>query len=150
MNNFKMKKRGFTLIEMLIIIAIISILIGVGVAVYTNIINIADEKVCHIQCQGAIQLYKTYTANGGEIDIDDTTGTEFLVVSGFLNKEYECPNGGVYTWNVDNEGNVSISCSIHGENEDEDEDEELIKPTETPVMSKKPIKPIKPGAKPYK
>lgn len=134
MNSFKLKRRGFTLIEMVLVLAVITILISVGVIIYTKVIDAANEKVCHLQGQSAIQLYKTYVVNGSEIDIDGTTGTKFLVKGNLLSKEYECPNGGVYTWKVNKKGNVSISCSIHGENEEE----EHIKPSKTAIAPENP------------
>lgn len=132
MSNYKLKKRGFTLIEMVLVLALMAILIGIGVLIYTNVIDATNEKVCHVQGQSAIQLYKIYVANGGEIDIDGTKGMKFLVKSNLLSKEYECPNGGVYIWKVDKKDIVSISCSIHGEHEDE----EHIKPSKTKVPQK--------------
>lgn len=130
MKNKSMKKRGFTLIEMVLVLAIMSILAGVGVILFTSVINSSNEKVCHVQCQGAVQLYKAYAANGGEFDIDNFTGTKFLVKSGFLSEEYQCPNGGVYTWKVDKIGNVSVSCSIHGKTLEKPFPEKTIIPYE--------------------
>ncbi len=141
MKNIVMKKRGFTLIEIVLVLCLLTILIGIGVIIYTSTLDAADEKVCNVQCAGAKQLYCTYLANGGEPIADGTVGTKFLVESGFLQKEYECPNGGVYTWSVDKSGNAVLSCSVHEQSE-EPEPTLTSKPP-SPTKTAKPPKPTK-------
>ena len=40
----KQKKRGFTLVELVIVIAVIAILAGVMIAVFANVVNKANES----------------------------------------------------------------------------------------------------------
>lgn len=110
-----MHKRGFTLIEIVVVLAVLLVLTGVGVIAYTNILTSANIDICRSQRQEAINLYRIYVANGGDYDIDGSTDMEFLVEQLLLNEEYRCPDGGVYTWQVENDNKINITCSKHGE-----------------------------------
>lgn len=109
------KNKGFTLIEVLIVLAILLALTGIGVMAYSNVLSSSSEKVCRAQRQELINLYKIYIANGGVYDVEGCTDMEFLVESLLLNEEYRCPDGGIYTWHVDTDNEVSVTCSKHGE-----------------------------------
>lgn len=109
------KRKGFTLIELLIVLAILLVLIGISVLTYSNIQTASNESICRSQRQEAINLYRIYIASGGDYDVDGSTGMGFLVDNLLLNEEYKCPLGGVYTWHIDDDYNVSINCSKHGE-----------------------------------
>lgn len=107
--------RGFTLIEIVVVLAVLLVLAGIGVIAYTTIFASTNIDICRSQRQEAINLYKIYQANGGDYNVHESTGMQFLVEKLLLNQEYKCPDGGVYTWRVDNDKNVSINCSKHGE-----------------------------------
>lgn len=110
-----MHKRGFTLIEIVVVLAVLLVLTGVAVITYTNIFTSANIDICRSQRQEAVNLYKIYKAKGGEYDVDGSTGMQFLVKQLLLNEDYKCPAGGVYTWQVESDNKVSITCSKHGE-----------------------------------
>ena len=82
-------ENGFTLVEMLIVLAIISILILIAIPNVTKQSKAIDEKGCDAyvsMIQGQVEAYKlenkTYPDEFGD-----------LVTEGFLNEEPVCPNG---------------------------------------------------------
>ena len=82
-------EKGFTLVEMLIVLAIISILILIAIPNVTKQSKAIDEKGCDAyvaMVQGQVEAYKlehkTYPDAFGD-----------LVTEGFLNEEPVCPNG---------------------------------------------------------
>ena len=82
-------EKGFTLVEMLIVLAIISILILIAIPNVTKQSKTIDEKGCdaYVQMvQGQVEAYKldnkTYPDELGD-----------LVTEGFLNEDPVCPNG---------------------------------------------------------
>lgn len=82
-------EKGFTLVEMLIVLAIISILILIAIPNVTKQSQTIDEKGCDAymqMVQGQVEAYKlenkSYPNGFGE-----------LVTAGFLNEEPMCPNG---------------------------------------------------------
>lgn len=111
----KTRRKGFTLIEIVIALAILLTLIGVSVLTYTSIQTSSNESICRSQRYEAINLYRIYIADGGNYDVDGATDMEFLVDQLLINEEYRCPAGGVYTWHVSGNNEVCITCSKHGE-----------------------------------
>ena len=82
-------EKGFTLVEMLIVLAIISILILIAIPNVTKQSKTIDEKGCNAyvqMVQGQVEAYKlenkSYPVAFGD-----------LVTEGFLNEEPVCPNG---------------------------------------------------------
>lgn len=112
-------KRGFTIIEVIIALALIAILVTVSVFATSSLISSSNKKVCYVQALSAVRIYKIYQAMGESYDADNTNGMSFLIQSGFLNEEFVCPEGGEYTWHVGEDGKVSVSCSFHEDFSDE-------------------------------
>lgn len=82
-------EKGFTLIEMLIVLAIISVLILIAIPNVTKQSKTIDEKGCdaYVQMvQGQVEAYKLENKKYPD-------EIETLVTAGFLNANPECPNG---------------------------------------------------------
>lgn len=82
-------EKGFTLVEMLIVLAIISILILIAIPNVTKQSKTIDEKGCNAyvqMVQGQVEAYKLENKS-----YPDAFGD--LVTEGFLNEEPVCPNG---------------------------------------------------------
>ena len=82
-------EKGFTLVEMLIVLAIISILILIAIPNVTKQSKTIDEKGCNAyvqMVQGQVEAYKLENKSYPD-------GFEDLVTQGFLNEEPVCPNG---------------------------------------------------------
>lgn len=103
---FKLLKRekGFTLVELMVVILIIAILIAVAIPVYNASRASARNKTCKANLRtldGAIQTYNsdndTYPSAIGDLD---PTYVKFIPT---------CPNGGTYSL-VSQEA----SCSTNG------------------------------------
>jgi competence protein ComGC len=86
-------EEGFTLIEMLIVLAIISILILIAIPNVTKQSKVIDEKGCeaYVQMvQGQVEAYKLEKKSY-------PTNFEELVTGGFLKENPVCPNGSALT-----------------------------------------------------
>ncbi|SHH18963.1 prepilin-type N-terminal cleavage/methylation domain-containing protein [Clostridium grantii] len=109
----KDKIKGFTLIELIIVIAILGILSAIVIPKYISYANSSSETACLSNRRIANSTYLMYLANGGLIIKDNYSGTSFLVNSGDLYDEVSCPSDGTFSWIVDSDGNAYISCSVH-------------------------------------
>ena len=101
--------QGFTLIEVLSVIAIIGVLVSILVPMYQIYRATAQEKAClavrrHMLMDEADQ----YLATG-----------EFAME---FDERYQCPSGGVYVWVLyEGDDHPVVICSIHGEMAVDDE-----------------------------
>jgi len=113
----KRSNKGFTLIEMIIVLAVLAILATVAVLVFMPRIETVEKEQCRTSRHTCVRVYKMYTATGEE-GLFDPVGTDdftFLVDAGLLEIVPECVGGGSYEWQLTDEGEVTIHCSVHGD-----------------------------------
>ncbi|MEG1988407.1 MAG: prepilin-type N-terminal cleavage/methylation domain-containing protein, partial [Oscillibacter sp.] len=100
------RKKGFTLMEMLIVVAIIGVLVAVAIPTFTGSLDRAREATCaanrrSLQAQLAVEQMLTQAK-----DLEAVSNTE--QGKAWLNS-FVCPSGGSVTVQ-----NNLISCSKHG------------------------------------
>ena len=102
-------EKGFTLVELMVVVVIIGILVAIAVPIYNNVTARAQTNACVANqrtIDGAVLMWKIETGDANEWpDIAD------LVDSGFLLSEPKCPTGGEYTLPTDT-GEVT-TCNVH-------------------------------------
>lgn len=115
-----MKTKGFTLIEILIVIAVISILIGIALPRFKGMQqegNIAKAKGELRTLQTAVESYYIHTTNTYPANLVDLTNQIPQIVSSVPNDPFGTTaygylrNGGYYAiWSVGVNGNGSVSA----------------------------------------
>jgi len=120
-------EKGFTLIEILVVIGIIAILSSVGVASYSSMIHRSEESACQINREQIEAIFLRYQVDYPGATLQGCLAGHYSE----LNSELEmctCPDGGTYY--VGDDGN--LKCTVHGGNEEAAEEANSNVPTPTP------------------
>ena len=109
-----MKRKGFTLVEIMIVVAIIGILLAIAIPSFMRARETARAKACQENLQkidSAKEQWalETNKSNGYVLDITFLEDEEVVGPEGYIKKKPICPAGGEYTVNVIG---VDPECSI--------------------------------------
>ena len=99
------RTRGFSLVETLVAVAIIALLIGIAIPVFTAQLEKVRQTACAANRRSLTALLAVAYLDGGEEAVKDVYQTG----SG----DDTCPSGGHITYRLDAGGHVSVYCSRH-------------------------------------
>jgi prepilin-type N-terminal cleavage/methylation domain-containing protein len=102
--------KGFTLLEMLIVVAIIAILVAIGIPAYQSSLAKAKEAVCLSNRRSLLSVvYSEYLLGNYNSPEEAFNG----IYQGENKKTYVCPEDGVFSWVSDSTEEGHIICSFH-------------------------------------
>jgi len=112
MKTERNNRRGFTLVEIMIVVAIIALLAAISIPNFIGYRNVAHAKACAENMKILHDACRTYQVNHG----GDYTESQTVLVGnngiGVLRSEVKCPVGGSYTIKYDTTTqDFLITCS---------------------------------------
>lgn len=109
-------KRGFTLIEVIVVLTILALLSAIVIPSMTGWIDKANEKVCAVNRAQLERYYayeKTlYYGQPEEVTLAKVLGQTYAETKDDV-AGIRCPSGGIYS-----AAGEKVSCSVHGESGD--------------------------------
>lgn len=106
------RRFGFTLIELMIVIAIIGVLAAIAVPNFRKIRARAQRKSCYANLRTIHGAVEWYSADENiNYSVSDDAGFDVLVQLGYLQARPDCPEAGSYTAAG---GADQAVCSVHG------------------------------------
>ena len=109
--KLRRKAAGFTLVEVMIVVAIIGLLASIAVPNFMHSREVSHQKACIAnlrQLEGAIQSWalEQRKSNGDSIDSNELFGN-----TNYIKSVLHCPAGGTYSYFL--VGNpIHVSCSL--------------------------------------
>lgn len=129
MRKMLKNKKGFTLVELMIVVVIMGILVAVAIPIYGAVTDNAEKKTCADNRRTIQSMVTTYQMTGGaggaQIPWADIEGTDLTENTAFL-AMFEggtlpvCPAGGEYTITVSapdattGARNITVNCDAEG------------------------------------
>lgn len=101
MRKMKKDNKGFTLVELMIVVVIIGILIAIAIPVYSSIQTNAERRACQANMRTILSQIEVYKAenNGVAPTADAAAFTAFLGSTTYFAQTPVCPSGtGAYTY----------------------------------------------------
>lgn len=112
--NLRKRNKGFTLVELLVVVLILAILMAVALPLYLSAVSDSQKKTCRANMQTIANAEQAYRVkNNAHVY---TTSLSTLVSGGDLQGTPACPIVGTsaYTVSGDTTAGITISCPSHG------------------------------------
>lgn len=113
MRRYGRDRRGFTLIELVLVIAMVGVLASIATPSYLNYAQRARASQCHVDRGEAQNVIRQYYQDHPDTEI---TSLQQLIDAGYLRSGFNCPLGGEYVLIPAKTAGSQypvIACSLH-------------------------------------
>lgn len=102
-------QKGFTLVELMVVVVIIGILAAIAVPIYRNVQTNATENACRANIRTLEGVLEVWKADNNSESYPDSL--DVLVNQGYIKEKPTCPlNGGDYTYT---QSTGTVTCDDH-------------------------------------
>lgn len=126
----KRSKKGFTLAELLVVVAIIAILVAVSIPIFAA----QREKAEKATCDANRRALKAEMGNAYLQEKHSSMSEAFNTIYTAKKTEYVCPKKGTYTWEASDSDSGYIKCSVHDGGGNGGGDSNTLPGTDVPVV----------------
>lgn len=108
----KDNKKGFTLVELMVVVVIIGILVAIAVPIYNTVTERAEEKACHANMrtiEGAVLMWTMADATNelADVEMSDIYGE-------YIDANLRCPKDKTTAYGISvADGVVQATCTNH-------------------------------------
>ena len=110
-SRFQARRRGFTLLEILIVVAVLGILVGMAFPNFLKSRNNAQKQICIENLSQIESAKQIWGVENGKKDGDPPTDGDLFGSSRYMKKKPMCPGGGTY--DLTSVG-ANATCTIAG------------------------------------
>ncbi len=105
----KKRTRGFTLVEVIVVLVILGILLAIAIPVYTRYVKSAQAKACAVNRRNLETALTVTSLDGG-------TAADVAAAFSAQKDACSCPSGGAISYRLGDDGAVTVYCSVHAKN----------------------------------
>ena len=110
-SRFQAHRRGFTLLEILIVVAVLGILVGMAFPNFIKSRNNAQKQVCIENLSQIESAKQIWGVEGGKHEGDPATDADLFGFTRYMKQKPLCPGGGTYDLTVIG---ANARCTVPG------------------------------------